>query len=466
MPISRHYLTINGPQGKRRVHYRKAGKGPPLLMVHQSPRSSAEYEPLMRQWAEHFTCIAPDTPGFGQSDPLANPAPEIEDFADALIEFCDAISLSQISGYGFHSGGIILVTALKRHMARFKTLAIGGYAVWNDEERVKIGPPYIPPNPPKPYGEHLIWLWNRILEQSWYFPWFDPDDKTRMPGAHADPARVHQIILEMLDAGDFYRLGYGAVLRGPRDIPVPDAVTPPVLITAYTGDPLKGHLDRLGGMPAGWEAYGVDTPQAHWDASLTHFKALGICDEIEPRADEDQGFLSVSTDGFNGMIHWQGQRGSRRLLVHAPGREAELLSDPDAIRIDLPGHGLSSAWPGEAPAQWPAWQAVIDAVAAQFGTTETIFEPLQHGDADQLFPDLSPDRFGNYLTAAWSIVRAAHIYAPWYMASKDDAIPIDKAALDPFNLAREHRALIRATAAKAFHLAFNSNKKDQHHVHP
>ena len=41
--ITRHYLTIKG----RRVHYRRVGKGPPLLMIHQSPRSSAEYEPLM-----------------------------------------------------------------------------------------------------------------------------------------------------------------------------------------------------------------------------------------------------------------------------------------------------------------------------------------------------------------------------------------------------------------------------------
>ena len=73
MPItvSRHYLTING----RRVHYRRAGKGPPLLMVHQSPRSSAEYQELMQQWGAHFTCIAPDTPGFGQSQPLAKATP-------------------------------------------------------------------------------------------------------------------------------------------------------------------------------------------------------------------------------------------------------------------------------------------------------------------------------------------------------------------------------------------------------
>ena len=67
MTISRDYLTINSAQGKRCVHYRRAAKGPPLLMVHQSLRPAAEYAPLMRQWAERFTCIAPDTPGFGRT---------------------------------------------------------------------------------------------------------------------------------------------------------------------------------------------------------------------------------------------------------------------------------------------------------------------------------------------------------------------------------------------------------------
>ena len=456
MKITRHYLTVKGPTSARRVHYRRAGKGPPLLMIHQSPRSSAEYEPLMRQWGEHFTCIAPDTPGFGQSEPLANPAPDIDDYADAILAFADAVGIKRIAGYGFHSGGIILVTALKRHMEKFSTLAIGGYAIWNEAERVSIGDPYIPPCIPLPYGEHLVWLWNRILEQSWYFPWFAPDDATRMPGAHDDPARVHPIILEMLDSGDAYRLGYGAVLRGPRDIPPPETVTPPVLITAYTGDPLKAHLDRLGELPAGWESFGVETPGQHQDASLEHLKAYAASGEGALSEDSDQGFLPVKTEEFDGLIHWQGPRGATRMMIHAPGRECELVNAADALRIDLPGHGLSSAWPGEAPDLFEPWQAVIDAVAAHFGVETVEHEPLPKGDPDALYPDLTPDRFGNYLTKAWSIVRAQHIYAPWYQASAATAIPIDQAKLDPATLTVEHRALIRAMAAKQLHLARRS----------
>ena len=299
--ITRHFIDC----GSRRVHYRRCGKGPPLLMVHQSPRSSAEYEALMRTWGAHFTCIAPDSPGFGQSDPLSG-TPEINDFADAMVEFLDALGIVRVAAYGFHSGGIILVTALRRHPERFTGLAVGGYAIWTAEEMALFGESYLPPFVPSAYGEHLTWLWNRVLEQSWFFPWFDVRDEARLSVAHDDPQRVHAVVIDMLDAGDAYRAGYGAVLRAPRAIPPADAVTPPVLITAYDGDPLQAHIDRLGPMPVNWAARKVATPAEHHAESLTFLQAhaapaIGAFPTVE-----DQGFAHIETEAFNGLIHWRG----------------------------------------------------------------------------------------------------------------------------------------------------------------
>ena len=45
----------------------------------------------MERWALHFTLIAPDTPGYGQSDPLGPAEVTIAQFADATLEFVDAI---------------------------------------------------------------------------------------------------------------------------------------------------------------------------------------------------------------------------------------------------------------------------------------------------------------------------------------------------------------------------------------
>ena len=92
--------------GERRVHYRVAGEGPPVVLLHQSPHNSAELLPLMQVLAPHFLVIAPDTPGYGQSDPVA-PAgtePGIDLFADALIGLLDALDLERVALFGSHTG--------------------------------------------------------------------------------------------------------------------------------------------------------------------------------------------------------------------------------------------------------------------------------------------------------------------------------------------------------------------------
>lgn len=448
MEITRHFVDV----GSRRVHYRKGGKGPPLLMAHQSPRSSAEYEPLMRAWGEHFTCIAPDTPGFGQSDPLPIEEPVIDDFADSILGFLDAVGLERVGAYGFHSGGIILVTALRKQQQRFSALAIGGYAIWTPEEMAVFGQSYLPPFRPSAYGEHLTWLWNRILEQTWFFPWFDVRPEMRLRMAHDDPARVDAVIREMLDSGDAYRAGYGAVLRAERDIPPVGTSVPPLLITAYDGDPLQAHIDRLGELPVGWEAQKVATPVAHHAASLEFLQKHPAAEVPQIAEAGDEGFRRVAADGFDGLIHWRGTPG-KEVMLHGPGRALDLLAEAHGFAIDLPGHGLSDGWSGPAPADWQAWRAVVTAIA---GDAPVRSEPAPRGDPARLFPDLTPDRFGAYLTRAWSVVRARHLFDPWYEASPGTAIDFDPAVLEPERLAREHRALLRATAARELAAAMQS----------
>lgn len=442
MRVMRHFVDVGAERRRRRVHYRRCGEGPPLLMVHQSPRSSAEYEPLMRTWGAHFTCIAPDTPGFGQSDPLPG-EPAIADFADALIETLDALGMGQVGAYGFHSGGIILVTALRRHPERFTALAVGGYAIWTPEEMAIFGDRYLPPFQPSDYGEHLTWLWNRILEQSWFFPWFDVRNDTRLSVAHADPGRVDAVVREMLDAGDAYRAGYGAVLRAPRDIPPADAEMPPVLITAYDGDPLQEHIDRLGDMPRGWSAAKVATAAEHQAASLAFLRKHPATAAAEPADGAAEGFARIAGGGFDGAVHWRGAPG-RHLVLHAPGSALDLVDVGDGLAIDLPGHGLSDGWTGD------DWAGFVAAATRHFGCGEVIWPTVPTGDPERLFPDLSPDRFGHYLSTAWSIVRASVVFDPWYEADALHARRFDPAELAPDRLAAAHRALLRATAARSY----------------
>ncbi len=450
--ISRHVVEVDG----RFVHYRRCGSGPPLLMVHQSPRSSAEYVPLMRAWGARFTCIAPDTPGFGQSDPLPRPDASVDDFGDALVALLDELGLKgPVAAWGFHSGGIILMNLLRRHPGRLRRAAIGGYAIWTEAERALFAGRYLPPLLPTPYGEHLTWLWNRMLEQSWFFPWFAADPAHRLPGAHADVARVDQAVREMLDAGDAYRTGYGAVLAAPRDVPPADAGVPPVLITAYAGDPLQPHIDRLGQLPAGWTARKVATAAEQQALSLA-FLAADPGGPAPPVAESRQrGFLSVRTDAFEGLVHWRGAAGERA-AVAAPG---ESVAMAEGAGMDPPGHGLSDDWPGPAPAARAPWQAVLDSVARATGLSPRL-PPTPRGEADQLFPPLTPDRFGGHLTRAWAIVRASRLFSPWYAVDAAHARAFTPDDLDPQRLATAHLARLQARSGAGWCRALQGETAD------
>jgi pimeloyl-ACP methyl ester carboxylesterase len=57
-------LTLHG----HRVSYRCGGDGPLLVLIHGITSSSASWEPVLPALAEHFTILAPDLLGHGQSD--------------------------------------------------------------------------------------------------------------------------------------------------------------------------------------------------------------------------------------------------------------------------------------------------------------------------------------------------------------------------------------------------------------
>lgn len=464
--ITRHFVDVMNPDGTlRRVHYRKAGSGPPVVLVHQSPRSSAEYERLMQDWAPHFTLYAPDSPGFGDSQPLPNPDPEVEDFADAVLAFMDTLGLQKAGAYGFHSGAIILVTAAKRAPHRFSALAAGGYAVWTEAEKADFGSNYTPKFLPLPYGEHLAWLWGRILEQTWFFPWYRAEHGSRLPMATGDPMAVHPIVMEVLAAGDSFRLGYAAVLRANRDVPAKGQPTPPTYLTAYRTDPLHAHLARLGELPDNWKAESQPTV-VETEAACRDWLLRYPAPEVHADADaEDEGFTHVKAGRFDGLIHWKGARDAATVVLPAPGSSAAVVAAPGTLAIDLPGHGLSDDFATD-PKGLGEWVAVLDALdiapsaavvghGASFalakawrpGATAAGPQP-QRADLAQWraegVPDLTPDRYGAYLQRAWQAVRAATFFDPWFRPSKETAIPFDVADAAPEVLARKHLALMQA----------------------
>ena len=53
---------------KIRMHYYTAGSGPPLLLVHGTPKTNYYWYKLVPLLTRHFTIVAPDLRGFGYTD--------------------------------------------------------------------------------------------------------------------------------------------------------------------------------------------------------------------------------------------------------------------------------------------------------------------------------------------------------------------------------------------------------------
>jgi pimeloyl-ACP methyl ester carboxylesterase len=253
--VSRHYIDVEG----RAVHYRVAGRGPLVLLLHQSPQSSADLLDLMDRWADRFTMLAPDRPGCGNSDVLPLAAPSFEDYARALAAFMDAVGVERVPVYGFHTGATEAIALADLFPERVAAVAANGVVALTAEELADIEANYLPPFVPSWDGAHLAWLWARMREQTIFFPWHRRSAATRMRYDVPSPERLQRNALELLRRSDVYHLAYRAAFRY-------DAVAAlrrlrmPVLITAANWDPLSRYLDRLGPAAGGRRLHGSRTP--------------------------------------------------------------------------------------------------------------------------------------------------------------------------------------------------------------
>ncbi len=62
--IASHFATVDGVK----LHYFQAGHGPTLLLLHGYTQDARMWRPAIPVFAKNFTVIAPDLPGFGDSD--------------------------------------------------------------------------------------------------------------------------------------------------------------------------------------------------------------------------------------------------------------------------------------------------------------------------------------------------------------------------------------------------------------
>lgn len=157
MKIRRAFADLSVGQ----VHYAECGAAPapPVLLLHQSPRSWTEYRAVLPLLGARRRAIAMDTAGFGDSAAIDGPA-SIEAWARIALELLDALGIARADVVGHHTGGVIAIEIAASAPQRVRGLVLSSTPFTDaDFRRLRAARPPIDEVAPSGDGSHLAALW-------------------------------------------------------------------------------------------------------------------------------------------------------------------------------------------------------------------------------------------------------------------------------------------------------------------
>ncbi|WP_070177730.1 alpha/beta fold hydrolase [Alteromonas lipolytica] len=473
--VQRRFVKV----GSRLVHYRTAGSGPPIVLIHQSPKSSAELIGMIRQLATNFTVFAPDTPGYGYSDPLANTNAGIDDFVDALAVLFDTLGLHKPTVFGSHSGAIFGVRFAARYPHKISALVANGILINDQTTRDDLVANYFPDFAPDWEGSHLPRVWSRIRDQHCYYPWYRRSPATRIHWP-ASIDEMHESAMEILRAGEHYKTGYRAVLD--YDI-TPDLtrLTVPTLLVVAEGDALVHYVPFYPPLADSTEVKVVaefsDIPLATAAFARAHGTGCGLAIPLagNDKCRSGRQLLNLGS----GAIHYITAGDYRQpavLILHDIGQSAArytplislLAQDYFVIAPDLPGHGMSDDFGSEARVISHALDGLLAAneitecAIIAMGNSQgyatllaaegeiTLIKLVSVGrNNTAVVPDLTVDFAGTQLLKAWYWERDKTLFSPWQCHSENTMLPMVESITPALLQQRMLDSLISARVANA-----------------
>ncbi len=228
------------------LHYRREGtEGPVLVMYHESPLSSAIYEPVLPLIGKRAQMYAFDFPGYGMSDAPAGPI-AVPEMAKWCLEAVNALGIDKFAVGGCHTGASIAVEVARLAGAdRITHCVLTGVPLLTPEEQQWWLNNWIPEVELGENGEHLMWAWKR------YLTIWDPKSDVRL---------VHMAVMQILTVYDRYTWGYKAAFTYDPGPALRSLKCPTLLINAEndhmtkTDEPAlkllaNGKLVKLPGLP-------------------------------------------------------------------------------------------------------------------------------------------------------------------------------------------------------------------------
>jgi pimeloyl-ACP methyl ester carboxylesterase len=126
------------------INYEVQGDGDPLLLIPYLSADHACYAFQLPAYTEHFSCIAIDLPGSGESDKPAGPY-STEGYADQVAAFLNAIGVERAHVAGVSLGAAVGMHLAVRHPGRVRSLSL--HSAWDTSD---------------PYLKTVVELWRTL----------------------------------------------------------------------------------------------------------------------------------------------------------------------------------------------------------------------------------------------------------------------------------------------------------------
>lgn len=149
IPVHSAAIELDG----RKIFYRYAGAGDPIILLHGSHRSSYLFQPVLADLGRSYSVYAPDRPGYGESDSIRD-SEELPDMVHFARHFASALGIESAHWVGESRGGGIGISLAAMHSSVVRSLIL-------------VAPVGLPPlELPKPVeiGARSVWEW--FLERS------------------------------------------------------------------------------------------------------------------------------------------------------------------------------------------------------------------------------------------------------------------------------------------------------------
>ena len=117
------------------INYAVQGVGEPLLLIPYTSADHACYAFQLPAYTEHFSCVAIDLPGSGESDKPAGPY-STEGYADQVAAFLGALGIERAHVAGVSLGAAVGMHLAARHPDRVRSLSL--HSSWHASDSYLI----------------------------------------------------------------------------------------------------------------------------------------------------------------------------------------------------------------------------------------------------------------------------------------------------------------------------------------